>query len=503
MIQQKVILVALLLLSFQASKALTVTGTVYNDINKNGIRDVSEKGLRNVPVSNGEEIVVTNKSGNYLIKALPGNSVFPVTSSGFVLSNPHLKVQNSGFCYISPIDSSSENVVADFALKAVPHQKNFRMAAVGDVQVDNYQEIKYTNQTFISEMMRRNDIDFNLFLGDLVNDKPNFLPVVKDMLNQLPTHSWTVFGNHDRKTKTDLPQDIAYNQSFGASSYAFNYGDVHFLIINNIMPKGKTGYEGGLSEKQLKFIANDLKFVPNEKLVVVSMHIPLDNTTNKDSLLRLLENHRQLFFITAHMHTTGRVFHKDNKGRVIPELVAGAPCGAWWTGERDASGTPSGLMQCGSPRNYYILDFRKNKYNLKFKGIGLDESSQMDIWVSGQDTLDAHVPALAELPSNTIITNVFGGSDSTTVTLIVDDLQPVLMEKVSKVSPNVSRIAAMNKDEVYPTSYSRKAALRKTPSPHIWKAVLPENLMKGAHSIRISAKDSFGFEASGATTIQL
>lgn len=503
MIQQKVILVALLLLSFQASMALTVTGTVYNDINKNGIRDVSEKGLRNVPVSNGEEIVLTDKSGKYLIKILPGNSVFPVTPSRFVLSISHSKVRNSGFCFINPIDSTLENIIADFALMAVPPQIKFKMAAVGDIQIDNYQEIKYTNQTFISEMMRRNDIDFNLFLGDLVNDKPNLLPVVKDMLNQLPTHSWTVYGNHDRKTKTDLPQDIAYNQSFGASSYAFNYEDVHFLIINNIMPKGKTGYEGGLSDKQLQFIANDLNLVPNDKLVLVSMHIPLDYTENKDSLLRLLEKYKQVLFITAHMHATGRVFHKDKKGRIIPELVAGAPCGAWWTGERDEDGNPSGLMQCGSPRNYYILDFYKNKYNLKFKGIGLDESSQMDIWVSGQDTLDAHVPALAELPSNTIITNVFGGSDSTTVTLIVDDFQPVLMEKVSMVSPNVSRIAAMNKDDVYPTSFSRKAALRKTPSPHIWKAVLPVNLMKGVHSIRIYAKDSFGFEASGAITIQL
>lgn len=86
----------------------------------------------------------------------------------------------------------------DFAIKKISVSDNFSFAAVGDVQVDDIQEIKYTNQTFVSEMLGRNDLDFNLFLGDLVNEKPQLMYDVKSMIEQLSAFSWTVYGNHDR-----------------------------------------------------------------------------------------------------------------------------------------------------------------------------------------------------------------------------------------------------------------------------------------------------------------
>jgi len=496
---QKVLLTAILLLGSRLIMALTVSGTVFDDGNRNGIRDASEKGLRNVPVSNGDSIVLTDSKGNYRFQTEPGNSVFPILPSGYALSSSKSMVQNAGFFYLASGGFPSDGVTVNFGLKKIPVLSSFRMAAVGDMQVDNAQEIQYTSQTLMPDLMGRGDLDFCLFLGDLVNDKPELLSAAKGMLSQIPFPSWTVLGNHDRKTKTEDRQDASYNEYFGASSYAFNYGGVHFLILNNVFSQGKAGYEGRLSEKQLTFAANDLRLVPKNSRVVMAMHIPLAYTENKEELLNLLKGYDRVLVLSAHMHTVGRFFHPTT-GKPIPELSAGATCGGWWTGERDANGNPSGLMQCGSPRNYFMLDFQKDSYTLTFKGVGLDEHTQMDIWVNGQDTLDAHVDALAELPLNTVVANVFGGSDSTLVSIQVDGGQPFRMEKSRMVSPNVSRIYALSREKVYPTAYSRRAALRKQPSYHVWKALLPGNLTPGIHTIRISAKDHFGFEAEGART---
>ena len=44
-------------------------GVVYNDFNANGIRDSGEEGVADVRVSNGDDIVLTNKDGKYELLA--------------------------------------------------------------------------------------------------------------------------------------------------------------------------------------------------------------------------------------------------------------------------------------------------------------------------------------------------------------------------------------------------------------------------------------------------
>lgn len=289
----------------------------------------------------------------------------------------------------------------------------------------------------------------------------------------------------------------------GASTFAFNYNNVHFVILNNVQPKGKAGYEGGITENQLKFIQNDLKLVPKRRQVVLATHIPIDYTAKKDTLLDIIQLHENILFISAHLHAAGRTFIKDKRGRVIPELIAGATCGGWWTGERDEYGNPSGLMQCGCPRNYYEISFCKSGYNLKFKGIGLDKGKQMDIWIKGQDTIYNQLNVFTELPDRTVLANIFGGCDSTLVTIQIDNMETFLMEKTLIAAPSVKMVSALNKADIYPTSFSKRGALRSTPSPHIWKFRLPDNLKAGIHTIKVHAKDSFGYDETNAVSFLL
>ena len=48
---------------------LAVTGTVFLDLNGNGLRDPGERGLPNVVVSNQDTVVTTDASGTFRMAA--------------------------------------------------------------------------------------------------------------------------------------------------------------------------------------------------------------------------------------------------------------------------------------------------------------------------------------------------------------------------------------------------------------------------------------------------
>lgn len=126
----------------------------------------------------------------------------------------------------------------------------------------------------------------------------------------------------------------------------------------------------------------------------------------------------------------------------------------------------------------------------------------MDIWVGGQDSIDQHVDALAALGERLIVATIYGASDSTQVTISLDGRE-LHTQKNHMTAPAVERIIAMQKESVYPTKFSRRAALRGRPSPHIWTAKIPEGEPPGVHLIHIKAFDKYGFKEEGSRLISL
>ena len=74
----KCIVIALTVLCGLRAEAQTYSGTVFCDRNQNGVQDKGEKGVKGVPVTNGDTIVVTDKQGRYCLPAIEGNSVCPI-----------------------------------------------------------------------------------------------------------------------------------------------------------------------------------------------------------------------------------------------------------------------------------------------------------------------------------------------------------------------------------------------------------------------------------------
>jgi hypothetical protein len=267
-------------------------------------------------------------------------------------------------------------------------------------------------------------------------------------------------------------------------------------VLNNVYGEGARGYSGRLSERQLNFVRQDLQHVPQDVLIVLSMHIPLANTKNRDQLLSLLKGRGDVLAITGHMHQVARFF-LDGDGVRVHELSAGATCGFWWVGERGVDGVPSALQQCGTPRNYFVLDFDDTHYSMHCKAIGEDERHQMTLHVTGIDTLDTYLRDMKGVPHGLLMMTVYGGCDSTVVRCRIDGGEWLVCQKDSLLDSNVSRTREMNLLKEYPTKYNRMNPMRHIASRQLWTLPLPANCRRGAHTVEVEAEDPWGFRATG------
>ena len=461
-------------------QAQVIQGRVFLDKNANQVQDKGEKGIARVWVSNGLDLVPTDKQGRFQIEAEPGQSIFPILPSGygFTLEDPKYR-GNAGFYYLDPQKQYGDTLALNFALKQVAQSSSFRIGAIGDIQVDNQEEFSYASRSILQELAQREDLDFTIFLGDLVNDNMGLLAPLKATLETLPMPSWTLVGNHDRNVEQPQAMDDVFNRNFGADTYAFNYGQVHFIVLNNIYATGRRSYEGRISEDQLTFLKNDLQQVDPHTTVVISQHIPMAQTRNKDAVIALLEGFENVLFLSGHTHQVHRYTY-DRPG--MQELGAGATCGTWWRGEKDAEGIPDAIMQDGTPRGYFVLDFDHGKYSLRFKGVGMDAYKQMAFYTDKE--------------TQRAIVNVYGGSRQTQVRMRIDSLPWVALEQRRQVDPRVAELVQRNRAGIYPTEGNTRIPLGNRPSSHIWEAKLPENLEAGMHQVHIEAKDAYGFQAT-------
>ena len=234
-------LLILVLSVVEAAAQPTAEGRVFIDANGNGHYDRGETLLAGIPVSDGCRVVTTDAKGRYRIEVGEGSSLFPILPAGYTMQGHRLV--NSAFVY--PAVAGSRH---DFALVAKPVSQRFRLNAIGDIQVGNSQELEFASRTILPELMTKDSTDVNIFLGDLVNNNLALYPHLQRMIAQLPSRSYTVVGNHDRDVDSLLwRQTATYSATFGSPVYAFNEGEVHFIVLNNVYGRGARGYEGRVS----------------------------------------------------------------------------------------------------------------------------------------------------------------------------------------------------------------------------------------------------------------
>jgi hypothetical protein len=268
-----------------------------------------------------------------------------------------------------------------------------------------------------------------------------------------------------------------------------------FVVLNTIEPVGKYGYNGNYGANDLQFLSELLKETGENQLLVISQHIPLGMLDNKSELLEIMKNQERVLLLSGHTHTVFQNFRNGSEGQQIHELTAGAVSGHWWTGEKDWQGVPLALMQCGTPRGYFEIDFSEDKegtdYQIKYKGVGLAKEKQISIWLGAPGI---EVQNVLTPEDSSFLVNVFAGSEKTEVQYRIneDEWQPMERERI--IDPFISRIKKLQEEKKYPNLVSRRSPYLSRSSSHVWKSAIPTNLKEGYHKLEVWVRDIYGLD---------
>jgi hypothetical protein len=509
-----IISVFLLFASWSIYAQQIATGYIFEDKNNNGKKEQTEKGIADVAVSNGQDVVLTDSNGKYSLPVKGDDIIFVIKPAGYQV--PVDEYNLSKFYYIHKPNGSPDlfykgvsptgtlPASLDFGLTRYDEPEAFSAFIFGDSQTYSEQEVEYFTKGIIEEVKnRQNELKcrFGITLGDLVGDDLSLHPSYKQAIGQIGLPWYNVIGNHDMNYDVgeDILSDETFERNFGPANYSFNYGKAHFILLDDILypdPVTGKGYTGGFRKEQLAFIENDLKYVSPDRLIIISMHIPwlekeykdAFRDTDRQQLYDLLNNYPDVLILSAHTHVQYHNFIKreNDVSRLKPihEYNVGTTCGDWYSGPLNNIGVPVSTMRDGTPKGYALLNITGNQYTLDYKAAGFPDSYQLSIYHPKV------VPYKGRWVTSGIYANFFMGSDNDLVEYRVDDGQWAKMTRIEDYDPAYYRYVQDwdYADEVKPVRRPSNPQLCR----HLWKANIPSTLPVGEHQIEVRATDRSG-----------
>lgn len=367
----------------------------------------------------------------------------------------------------------------------------FRVAFVGDPQVDNEKELAYARKSIYRELRERRDLDLVVILGDLANDKVELLEPSRSSLDSMGVPWVCAPGNHDKDMYRDArgklydSRDCAtFSRVIHAPDTTFIKGGVRFILMDDVRISGMASYEGGLRDSQwdwLKSVVSEASGRQPAGPVIFCTHIPVWEFSKEaqDSLQSVMAP-LSVQYVCGHTHTVRRTRFGQSD-----VLDVGASCGTWWRGIKDEDGVPWAVMNCGAPRGYFVADLTAEDgiKRLSFKAVRKSEDFQMSAFLTEDSTLCA---------------NVFGGAEGGTLELRCG-LRWLPLAQVARMAPELAQLKERNsslsreyrrahKDEIIP--------VLSMPSPHVWTlAQIPDRIirkiLRGDNVLKFRYKDPY------------
>ena len=110
-------------------------------------------------------------------------------------------------------------------------------------------ELDYFKRGIVNEVKKntKKNAVLGISLGDLVGDNLSLQKPYADVMKEVGLPRYNVMGNHDMNydAKEDRLSDETFESNFGPANYSFNYGNVHFIILDDILypdPRDGKGY---------------------------------------------------------------------------------------------------------------------------------------------------------------------------------------------------------------------------------------------------------------------
>ena len=476
------------------------TGRVFLDLDNDKKFGENDQPFVNIRVSNGREIVTTDSEGRWKLPVEEDAIYFLIKPSGYQASLDEDKLPQ--FYYIHKPNGSPKLKFAgskptgplplsiDFPLYRSEEQEDFRILLFGDPQPRNKQEVDYAAHDVISELVGTTSATFGVTLGDIAFDNLETLEPFNQAVAMIGIPWHNVIGNHDINldAKTRKHVNETFESIYGPTYYSFDYGQVHFVVLDNIdwgEVKGRKRYIARFGERQLEFLKNDLASLPESQMVVLLMHIPILDCKDHQEVFRLIEKRPFCVSVSAHRHVHTHQFIGKEQGwqgeKEHHHIVNVTVSGNWWSGLKNDRGIPHTTMADGAPNGYSMMSFANGKYTMEFKGAGLPASEQMLIQTENE---------LTTKEDSDFWVNVYNGSSKSTVEFAVDDSTAwKSVQQVAAFDPNFVRMRKMEQELNPPVKPKlAKPAL----STHLWKGQLKSGLKPGTHLLRVKTTDMHG-----------
>ncbi|WP_116107343.1 calcineurin-like phosphoesterase C-terminal domain-containing protein [Lewinella sp. IMCC34191] len=495
------------------------SGVVYADANGNGRRDGGETVIPDVSVTNGVEVVRTQADGSYQIPVGDDDIIAVIKPAGYAVpvdeyklprfyrihkpaGSPELK-----YAGVAPTGELPEAI--DFGLLPAEEHDEFTALIFGDPQPYTLEDMDWFARGVVAEVEGIENVPFGLSLGDLVGDNLDLFNPYIEVVRRVGIPWYNLMGNHDMNydaTRDEL-SDETYEARFGPANYAFNYGRVHFIVLDDILypdPRDSSGYWGGFRADQLDFVENDLQFVPEDHLVVLAFHIPLEEEgdsyrdEDRQRLFDLLARFPHTLSLSAHTHIQRQNYFGREEGmdRDTPhhEYNVGTTSGDWYSGKLNESGVPYSTMRDGTPKGYAFLHFDGNEYRTEYRVAGMPETYQMEIY-------NPRVTIHERGTSAGIYVNFFMGREGDTVEYRVDDGKWTPMTYSVEQDPAYE--ASLYQWDTNEQLVPGRRGSNAIPSTHLWRGRVPVGLAPGEHTIEVRATDQFGKTHMGTSTYRL
>lgn len=504
--KSKVVVILFLICSpfFQAQ---TATGFVFDDINKNGIKDHDEAGIDKICVSNGVEVVQTNSEGKWELPVTDDTGIFVIKPSNYSVPLNEKMVPQHYYLHkpngspnlekegVNPTGDLPESI--DFPLYYNTEPKKFKTLLFGDTQASSPEEVHYINHDVVEELIGT-DAKFGVGLGDIVGHDVNLFEEISDGISQIGIPWYYIYGNHDsnQDASENKYRDETFERFFGPSTYAFEYGDVSFVSFNNAFFNEKGKYSANFTLDQVAFLQNYLSNVPDNKLVVLMMHIPIFRCENKEKIFKILTKRSYTFSISGHVHDQVNIFVDEKFGwngkAPHHHLINATVSGSWWCGLKDELGIPHATMNDGAPNGYSIVKFDGNQYSVEFRAARKPADYQMNIHTPDKIHIDS-------LDSTKVLVNVFAGSVKSKVVMKVGkNGKWQNMQSVVTIDPqnlrmhNLTPILKLKYNESLIEETLGWPMDKPHKSYHIWEGKLQSDHDIGAHTITVRTTDVYG-----------
>ena len=338
---------------------------------RGSVLDASGKGIEGVVVTDGHQCTATLADGSYAMKidAAATKFIYISTPSGYMppvvggcpvfyrtlASQPRKDgVYTVEAFRLNPVADPSRATVI-FTADPQPRASTAGYDKIGyhslDCCEDLYLDLKETRESLPADRQV-----FGICLGDIVHENMNLYANYTTGLKRLGYPTYNVLGNHDNNPDAadDEAAAAVFESNFGPRNYSFNVGNIHFIVLDNLIMKDKsgrlTGYDQGLTDGIWEWLQADLSFVPKTATVAPCTHSPMFKTQNgersakhKNDYARLLTGYARVHAWAGHTHATHNfVYPSGHMYAGVEVHTLARSTGELWTNEYLSSGTPRG-----------------------------------------------------------------------------------------------------------------------------------------------------------------